>query len=72
MKNKSFIAFENEEEIILIDQIKIHNGIESLLLSGDIVLSKNKDGLNKALVLKRVIDSVIEEMKRDKNFPYRD
>lgn len=72
MKNKPFIAFENEEEIVLIDHIKIHNGMESLVMSGDIVLSKNKDGLNRALALKRVIDSVIEEMKRDKNFPYRD
>lgn len=72
MKIKPFIAYENEEEIELVDQIIIHNGVESLMVSGDITLKKNKDGLNKALALKRVIDSVIDEMKRDKNFPYRD
>lgn len=72
MKTKPFIAYENEEEIELDDQITIHNGIESLMVSGDITLKKNKDGLIKAFALKRVIDSVIDEMKRDKNFPYRD
>jgi hypothetical protein len=72
IKNKPFIAYENDEEIVFMDQIRIHNGIDSLILNGDITLSKNKEGLNKALTLKRVIDSVIDEMKRDKNFPYRE
>jgi hypothetical protein len=72
IKNKPFIAYENDEEIVFMDQIRIHNGIYSLILNGDITLSKNKEGLNKALALKRVIDSVIDEMKRDKNFPYRE
>jgi hypothetical protein len=72
IKNKPFIAYENDEEIVFMDQIRIHNGIDSLILNGDITLSKNKEGLNKALALKRVIDSVIDEMKRDKNFPYRE
>lgn len=68
---RTFPVYENDEEIACIDRLMIQNGIQEVKLSGEIVFPKNQEGLNRAFALKRVVDSIISEMKRDKNFPYR-
>lgn len=70
MKNSPFIAYENEEDVVTVDEMKIQNGTGALSISGAIKLTKDIDGLNKAFKIKRIIDSAIDEIKRDKNFPF--
>lgn len=71
MSIRTFPVYENDDEIAYIDRLMIQNGIQEVRMSGEIKFSKNQEGLTRAFALKRVVDSIIEEMKRDKNFPYR-
>lgn len=66
---RTFQAFQDESEISLWD-LKIENHYDSISMKGEMDIEKTREGLNRALALKRIVDSVIEEIKRDKNFPF--
>ncbi len=71
MKPTSFMAFENESDSLAIAELTVENRVDRISLYGSIDLTKDQEGLAKALKLKRIIDSAIDAMKRDKNLPDR-
>ena len=69
MNNKPFMAFQNESDEFTIDKLYAENRLDRISIYGSLDITKDKQGLKNALVLKRVIDAAVEELKRDKNLP---
>ncbi|HQS67914.1 MAG TPA: hypothetical protein PLM93_12075 [Sulfuricurvum sp.] len=68
---KSFMAYENETDSFLIDNLTVENRLDRISLHGSVEITKDIAGLEHALKLKRVIDASIEALKRDKQLPER-
>lgn len=68
---KSFMAYENEIDSFLIDNLTVENRLDRISLYGSVEITKDITGLEHALKLKRVIDASIEALKRDKQLPER-
>jgi hypothetical protein len=66
---KPFMAFQNETDSFQIGEMSIENRLDRISIYGNLEITKDKKGLSAALVLKRIVDASIEEMKRDKNLP---
>ncbi len=67
--NKGFLAYENESDSFSIGDMTIENRLDKISIYGSLDITKDKDGLEYALKLKRIIDSSIDALKRDKNLP---
>jgi hypothetical protein len=65
----AFMAYENDSDSFLIDSFIVENGLDSITLKGSIELTKDLQGLEYALKLKRVVDASIEALKRTKDLP---
>jgi hypothetical protein len=64
-----FMAYENDTDGYSIGTLSIINGLESIRIEGTIQITKDKEGLEAARKLKRVVDAAIEVLKRDRNLP---
>ncbi len=71
MSTKSFMAYENETDSFIIDNLTVDNRLDRISLYGSLDITKDQIGLEHALKLKRVIDASIEALKRDKHLPER-
>jgi lantibiotic modifying enzyme len=69
--NKGFMAYENETDSFSIGGMTIENRLDRISVYGSLDISKDKEGLENALKLKRIIDASIDALKRDKNLPNR-
>lgn len=65
----SFMAYENETDSFLINNLTIENKLDRISLYGSLEITKDISGLEHALKLKRVIDAAIDALKRDKQLP---
>jgi len=66
-----FLAFQNESESFDVGGLTIENRFDRISIYGSVDITKDKLGLQHALILKRLIDAAINELKRDKNLPDR-
>lgn len=67
--NKGFLAFQNESDSFTIgSDLTVENRLDRISIYGSIDLTKDKDGLQYAYALKRIVDSIIDELK-GKNLP---
>lgn len=64
-----FMAFENESDGFSTGDLHIKNGIERITIEGSLSITKDKEGLESALKLKRAVDAAIEALKRDRTLP---
>lgn len=71
MTLKSFMAYENETDTFLIDDLTVENRLDRISLYGSLDITKDARGLEHALKLKRIIDASVEALRRDKNLPER-
>jgi hypothetical protein len=71
MPTQSFMAYENETESFQIDEMTVENRLDRISIYGSLELTKDRQGLESALKLKRIIDASIDALKRDKNLPDR-
>jgi hypothetical protein len=62
-----FMAYENDTDGFTIDNLHIQNGIEMIIIEGSLNITKDKEGLDAALKLKRAVDAAIDALKRDRN-----
>lgn len=62
-----FMAFENESDGFTTGNLAIQNGIEMITIEGSLNITKDKEGLEVALKLKRAVDAAIDALKRDRN-----
>ena len=49
--------------------ITVENRLDRISIYGSLDITKDKEGLENALKLKRIIDASIEALKRDKSLP---
>ena len=57
--------FENEEEVITIQELSIENRLDRVSINGSVDITKDKQGLEYAFALKRQIDTIVEKLKRE-------
>lgn len=69
MLTQPFMAYENEIDSLQIDNLTIENRLDRISLYGSLELTKDRQGLEYALKLKRIIDASIDTLKRDKDLP---
>jgi len=65
---KDFIPYANEADSLSIGELTIENRLDRVSISGTIELTKDKEGLQYAYELKRIIDATIAELK-NKDLP---
>ena len=64
-----FMAYENDTDGFTIGNLLIQNGTDSIRLEGTLEITKDRQGLEAALKLKRAVDAAIDALKRDRNLP---
>ena len=61
---KGFMPYANESDTFTIgNELTVENRLDRISISGSIELTKDKQGLQYAYELKRIIDATIEELK---------
>ena len=63
--NPAIQAFQNESEVITISKITIENRIDRVSIYGSVDITRDKEGLEYVLDLKRQIDAIAEQMKNE-------
>lgn len=69
MPSQPFMAYENETDSFQIDTLNVENRLDRISIYGSLELTKDRQGLEAALKLKRLIDASVDALKRDKNLP---
>ena len=64
-----FMAYENDTDGFTTGDLEITNGIESIIIEGRLEITKDLQGLEAALKLKRAVDAAIDALKRNRNLP---
>jgi hypothetical protein len=65
----AFMAYENETDSFTISGITVENRLDRISIYGSLDITTDKEGLENALKLKRIIDASIDALKRDKSLP---
>jgi len=65
----AFMAYENETDSFTIGAMTVENRLDRISIYGSLDITKDKAGLEYALKLKRIVDSSIDALRRDKNLP---
>lgn len=64
-----FMAYENDTDGFMTGDLEITNGMESIVIEGKLEITKDQQGLESALKLKRAVDAAIDALKRNRNLP---
>ena len=64
-----FMAYENDTDGFTTGNLKIKNALDVITIDGTLEITKDKEGLEAALKLKRAVDAAIDALKRDRNLP---
>lgn len=65
------MAYENETDSFVIDELSVENQYDQIRIYGSLHLTKDQVGLAHALKLKRIIDASIYALRSDMNLPER-
>lgn len=61
--------YRNETEVIRIGELEVENRLDRVVLTGDLVLTKDKAGLALALELQSLAGRVVRALKAEKQLP---
>lgn len=64
-----FMAFENDTDGFSAGDLTITNSTDVITIEGILKITKDKEGLEAALKLKRAVDAAIDALRRDRNLP---
>ena len=64
-----FMAYENDTDGFMTGNLTIKNGFDIISIEGTLEITKDKEGLEAALKLKRAVDAAIDALKRNRNLP---
>lgn len=64
-----FKPFGDESTVLGIGNLDIENQTDRVTLHGDVVLTRDKQGLALAKQLKTVVDAVVKTLEADKHLP---
>ena len=63
------MAYENDTDGFTTGNLSIKNGTDRITIEGSLEITKDKEGLEAALKLKRAVDAAIDALKRNRNLP---
>lgn len=63
------MAYENDTDGFTTGNLSIKNGTEMITIEGSLNITKDKQGLEAVLKLKRAVDAAIDALKRTRNLP---
>lgn len=69
MPSVPFMPFQNESDTFNMDKLTVENRMDRISIYGSLDITKDKAGLEHSMLLKRLIDGTIDELKRDKQLP---
>jgi hypothetical protein len=61
--------FANEADSMQIGELTMENGTDRIALYGNLDLTRDKDGLKNARLLKTLLDQIVKTLESDKNLP---
>ncbi|MBX9935238.1 MAG: hypothetical protein K2Y10_01430 [Burkholderiaceae bacterium] len=64
-----FKPYDNESEVIRIGNLEIENRVDRVVLMGDLVLTKDKAGLELAKELQILAARVVKALEKQKKLP---
>jgi len=64
-----FKPYANEADVIRIGGLEIENRVDRVVLTGDVVLTRDKAGLALAKELLSLLDGVVKALEGDKALP---
>jgi hypothetical protein len=64
-----FMAYENDTDGFTTGNFTIKNGFDIISIEGTLEITKDKEGLEAALKLKRAVDAAIDALKRNRSLP---
>lgn len=64
-----FMAYENDTDGFTTGELQIKNALDVITIEGTLEITKDRQGLEAALKLKRAVDAAIDALKRDRNLP---
>ncbi|WP_296403405.1 hypothetical protein [Psychrobacter sp.] len=62
----SFIPYDNDHQSLQIGDLTFENQTDKIIVYGDIEISKNQQGLDKALKLKKLFDLMVVKLEEAK------
>ena len=66
-----FTPYKNESDVLQFGDMTIENRLDRITIYGNIDITKDKEGLEHALLLKQVIDTTIKELENTEELPDR-
>lgn len=66
---KPIDAFENESEVVVIEDLTFENRTDRVSISGGIDITRDKAGLEKIRTLKKQIDAIAKKLENEKELP---
>lgn len=67
--DNDFKPYANESEVIRVGNLEIENRIDRVSMTGDVVLTKDQQGLALAKELRFLVGSVIKALEAEKQLP---
>ena len=64
-----FKPYANEADVLRIGDMEIENRVDRVILTGDVVLTRDQAGLALARELQTILDSVVKALEDDKQLP---
>jgi len=64
-----FMAYENDMDGFTTGSLQIKNALDVITIDGTLEITKDRQGLEAALKLKRAVDAAIDALKRNRNLP---
>ncbi|MEO6354861.1 MAG: hypothetical protein ABIO19_05495 [Burkholderiaceae bacterium] len=67
--NDDFTPFDNESDVVRIDDLEVENRVDRVSLNGDLVLTRDQTGLVLARELQTLIGQVVAALEAEKQLP---
>lgn len=69
--DSAFIPYANEADVIRIGDLEIGNRIDRVTLTGDLMLTKDREGLARAKQLQALVARIVEALGAEQGLPER-
>lgn len=61
--------FQNESQVLSVGDLEIENRTDRVSIHGNVDLTLDKSGLEKARALKAVVDKIVQTLESEKDLP---
>jgi uncharacterized protein YuzE len=66
---EKFKPYDNETDVLRIGGLEVENRIDRVSMNGDVVITKDKDGLALAKELQSLLGDIVKALEADKQLP---